>query len=75
MAEDPRAQMAYRWAAQAHSLAWRRLGFFLVPDAVVCQLAVGRDSPRVTGPSPSRTPSSSRWFSMVTGHAGPRCRI
>jgi hypothetical protein len=27
MAEDPRAQMAYRWAAQAHSLAWRRLVF------------------------------------------------
>jgi hypothetical protein len=25
MPEDPNAQMAYRWAAQAHSLAWRRL--------------------------------------------------
>jgi len=63
MPEDPSAQMAYRWAAQAHSLAWRRLGFLVLDAVVVVQHA------RLVGAGPAMTSvEPARWMVMVDQH-------
>ena len=63
MPEDPSAQMAYRWTAKAHSLAWRRLGFLVLDAVVVVQQA------RLVGAG-SAVPSveQARWMVMVDQH-------
>ena len=61
-AEDPSAQMAYRWAAQAHS--WPGGGWFPVLDAVVVvqQARLVGAGPAVTSVEPAR------WMVMVDQH-------
>ena len=54
-AEDPSAQMAYRWAAQAHSPGLAEVGFLVLYAVVVVQQArlVGA-GPAVTSVEPAR---------------------